>query len=446
MRWTLALKLSVLTAAAAACTTETVTLPLPATVDTCLNATSGQICTVAGNGRQGYDGGGHARLDSWLYWPNDIGLDAKDSLFILDWNNHMIRQVAADGNLKIVVGADEPGDGDAAKLDLTAAGADGTTVKLNHPSDLMFVTADSPIAKKGQMLIDAWHNHRFRTWDPTTGKVNVVCGLAPGFSGDGGPANKTTQFNQPSKVAMDKAGNTFIIDMRNWRIRRIDATTGIITTIAGVGLPGDSTVADAGPTAATTTTWLFFDPTEWTNPSNSGGGLAASDDGKTLYVADSENHRIRAIDLAATGTMTVTTIAGTGPNGCEAPDHSGAPCANNNNNHPKAGGFGGDGGPAKSALLNEPHDMAIGPDGRLYFADTGNHRIRAIDLKSGVIETVVGGGAAPTGNKSMAADKIGDGGAAKAASLNRPEGIAFDSKGNLYIADTYNHRIRKVMK
>ncbi len=420
--------------------------PSTATQDTCAGASSGTICTVAGNGTKGYDGGGNHRLDSWIYFPVDLAFDAKNTLYLLDWNNHRVRRVAADETLESVIGMDGTGDGDLKQLDLTSAGAPGDTVALNHPSDLLFAAIDSPVARQGDMLLDSWHNHRIRTWTPATGLVHVTCGITKeglnnsGFSGDGKPLGTATLLNQPSKLVQDKAGNTYIIDSRNWRVRKI-AADGMVSTVAGSGKPGP--VGDDGVVDAKKATFLFFAPAEWSNPENPGGGIAISEDGKTLYVADTENHRIRAVDLVA---GTVRTIAGSGPSGCVDIPNNATGCANDNINPPQKGDFAGDNGPATAARLNEPHDLAWGPDGRLYFADASNHRIRAIDLKTGILTTVVGSGKAPNGVKPFAVGDLGDGGPATSAALNHPQGLTFDQNGTLYIADTYNQRIRKVVK
>jgi sugar lactone lactonase YvrE len=141
------------------------------------------------------------------------------------------------------------------------------------------------------------------------------------------------------------------------------------------------------------------------------GGSITVDDAGRVYVADTYNNRIRRIDFTA---GTVTTIAGIG-----------------------VAGFSGDGGPATAAALNQPRDLELGPDGRLYIADTDNHRIRAVDLQTGLIATVAGNGQSGFS---------GDGGLATAATFARPFGVAFDRQGQMYVADTFNNRIRKVVR
>jgi sugar lactone lactonase YvrE len=144
------------------------------------------------------------------------------------------------------------------------------------------------------------------------------------------------------------------------------------------------------------------------NPNPPGGGLALDDQGR-LYIADTLNHRIRRVDFNAN---IITTVVG---NGTPA--------------------FAGDGGDPLLASLDTPLDLEFGPDGRLYIADTYNHAIRAVDFTTNVIETVAG-----NGTRGFS----GDGGAATDARLALPYGLDFDAIGNLYIADTYNHRIRRV--
>jgi NHL repeat-containing protein len=353
----------------------------------------GTICTWAGTGTPAYAGNGGPPEDASLYWPIDVSFTSDGRAYIVDWNNHSIRQVGLDNKVHTVIGGMVVGDGPmvgSTISDRVPPGAPGSEIALNHPTDVKEL-AD------GRLVVVCWHNHKLRHFDPTTGLVLVTCGAGNGFAGDGGPAAQAL-LNQPSKAAVDGAGNIFILDQRNQRIRKIDFN-GIISTVAGVGTAGMS--GDGGaPLSA-----QFHFPAG-PNPAP-GGGLAFDSQGR-LYVSDSINRRIRRIDFTAD---IIETIAGTDS------------------------GFAGDDGPAVNAKLAYPFDLAFGPDGRLYVADQQNHRVRAIDLTTGIITTVAGNG---TPGFS------GDGGSALDASLHDPSGVAFDASGHLYIADTYNNRIRRV--
>ena len=354
----------------------------------------GTICTWAGTGRAAYDGNGQPPEEASLYWPLDVTFTSDGRAYVLDWNNHAVRQIGLDGKVRTVVGGLIVGDGPviaSTPSDRIPPGSPGIEIALNHPTD----AKELP---DGKVLLVCWHNHKMRTYDPATGLVLVTCGAGAGFSGDGGDA-AAALVNQPSKAIVDPAGNIYLLDQRNQRIRKVDPS-GTITTVAGVGTAGFS--GDGGaPLAAE-----FHFPAG-ANPAP-GGGLALDSQGR-LYVSDSINHRIRRIDFAAN---TIVTIAGTG-----------------------TAGFAGDDGAAENAQLNFPFDLDFGPDGRLYVADQQNARVRAIDIITGTITTVAGNGTPGFG---------GDGGNALDAMLNLPSGVAFDSAGRLYITDTYNSRIRRV--
>ena len=225
-----------------------------------------------------------------------------------------------------------------------------------------------------------------------TGVITTVAGNGVnGFGGDGGPAIEAS-LDGPLGVAVDGQGNVFISDTRNHRVRRVDATTGIIDTVAGDGTAGLS--GDGGPAVQSQV--------------SSPAGLALDADG-ILYVADSGNHVVRRIVLA---TGVITTVAGSGEDGS-----------------------GGDGGPAFAAQLSSPQGVAVDGLGHLLIADTGNHRIRRVDATSGVIDTVAGAGAPGFG---------GDGGLATEAQLNNPVGLGLDERGRVYVADAGNARVRRM--
>ncbi|MCF6252838.1 MAG: hypothetical protein L3J75_16450, partial [Methylococcaceae bacterium] len=210
-----------------------------------------------------------------------------------------------------------------------------------------------------------------------------------GFSGDGGPA--TAAQLRPDGLALDASGNLFIADSFNNVIRRVDATTGIISTVAGTGVFGFS--GDGGPATAAQLNGL--------------NGIALDASGN-LFIAEF-NNRIRRVD-AATGI--ITTIAGTGVRG-----------------------FSGDGGLAIAAELNRPEGLALDASGNLFIADRSNHRIRRINVTTGIITTIAGSGGFGF---------IGDGRLATAARLSNPSDLALDASGNLFIADTGFNRIRRV--
>jgi DNA-binding beta-propeller fold protein YncE len=357
----------------------------------------GIVCTWAGTGDPAFTGDGQARTVTALFQPMDLAFSAADGrAYLADWQNHRVRRVNADDRVETVIGNDLIGDGPRDSGDLRPEGAPGWTVELNHPTGISFLPG-------GQVLLAAWHNHKIRQLDPSSGQVNVLVGAGPGMGpvGDGGPM-KMALLNQPKSVAADPAGNIFVTDSRNKRIRRIDAASGVIVTIAGSGMLGFS--GDGGrPLDAS-----FAMQEDNENP-EPGGGLAYDASEGAIYLADTYNNRIRKIDLAL---QVVTTVAGNGERG-----------------------FSGDGGPATAARLSRPRDVEIGPGGLLYLADTDNHRIRAVDRRTGVIRTVAG-----DGRQGFS----GEGEPATRASFYRPWGIALGPDGALYVADTRNNRIRRI--
>lgn len=363
----------------------------------------GSICTFAGNGGSAFSRDGTDRLQAALYWPFDIHfLDSGRRVF-LDWNNHLVREILPDDTLKTLVGTDFVGDGPADLSDLTPQGADPLTIDLNHPTDI-------EVFPNGDILFNAWHNHKLRVIDHETGRVRVLIGRGADFRGDGGPA-KDALLNQPPHGVFDANGNYFLIDQRNQRIRVIyefatRREEAIIDTILGNGTRGFN-----GDGLASEVIVNF--PTG-PNPEPSGG--ITIDGAGNIYFSDTLNHRVRRIQFCSSDFKcgVVTTVAGIG-----------------------SPGLSGDGGFAVEAQINYPQDLEIGPDGNLYIADTNNHVVRVVNLGTGTIDTVAG-----TGVKGYA----GDGGPVQQAQFNRPFGIAFDAAGDLYISDTFNGRIRKVKR
>lgn len=367
---------------------------------------SGTACVWAGTGERGFniENPNANRLQSKLYFPEDLTFGPDGRAYIVDWNNHRIRRVETDDSLRVVMGTDYEGDGPPEMEDrlplCNPTGALGTTVALNHMTDAEF-------GPDGKLYVAAWHNNKIRVFDPATNMVTSLAGDGYGFGGDGAAACKAI-FNQPKALAIAPDGTIYTIDQRNVRIRAIQpGTSPTISTVAGLG-----TVGNLGDGGLALDAQFGFETGTTPRPS---GSLVLS--GRLLYVADSLNNRIRRINL---DTGIVDCIAG------------GSAQA----------GYSGDGGPALQATFNFPMDMELGPDGRLYVADRYNHAVRAIDLTTGLIETVAGNGT----KCDVSSETCADGRPAREVQLNEPYGIAFDAPGNLYIADTNNNRILKVVR
>lgn len=360
---------------------------------------SGVACTFIGTGEEALGDDGLPARQTEVYWAMDLEFAPDGTPYFLDWNNHLVRRVNADGTVETVIG-DFVGDGPPDMSDLSPPGAPGLTVRLNHPTDLVF-------DDDGRLLLMAWHNHKIRVWDPETGLVTVMCGRGAAYAGDGSGDLSAVRFNQPKGLVRASDGTLYVLDQRNFLIRRI-APDGMVTTIAGMppepGLPPMPGFAgDGGPA---TSARLRFESGGNPQPS---GGIALDEARNVLYVADGLNYRIRAIDLAS---GTIDTVLGTGELG-----------------------YGGDGGPARAATISHVRDLELGPDGRLYFADTENHVIRAWDRDADVVSTVAG-----TGRQGMGAE----GRPATEIDLDRPMGIAFGPDGALYVADTQNSRFLRI--
>lgn len=378
------------------------------------------ITTVAGSGTSGYSGDNGLAINAQLFQPIGVAVDAAGNLYIADSVNQRIRKVSNGVITTLAGGGTQLGDNGLAtsaqlgvpygitldpagslyvagayidnfgrirkvsnRVSSTVAGG-GTQLGDSGPatkgqlSSPRAVTLDSV----GNLYVADYNNHRIRRI--FNGVITTVAGNGtPGYSGDNGSATDA-QLQYPHGVAVDSAGNLYIADNGNNRIRKV--SNGVITTLAGNGTAGFS--GDNGPAINAQMGPLL--------------GIAV-DFGGNVYVASGD--RVRKV---AGGV--ITTVAGNG-----------------------TPGFSGDNGPATSAQLAQPYGVTLDSSGTLYIADYNNNRIRKVS--NGVITTIAGNG---TFGFS------GDNGAANNAQLNIPEGVAVDAAGNLYIADYGNHRVRKV--
>jgi sugar lactone lactonase YvrE len=335
---------------------------------------TGLIRTVAGTGDSGWPDEGAGALAACLNEPKSLTLDAEGNLFIADSENHVVRKIDRKTNCIRTV---------AGRIQGVESGA-----KPVSPAPVAERVDDDPFAESGTV-----NSRAFTHQTDLSGTVRYVAtGAAPAkrFSGDGGPADQAL-LNFPTAVVVDRAGHLYIADTLNHRVRRVDATTGMITTVAGLGQPrcfGDGRLAvEAGL--------------------NEPAALAVSDDG-VLYIADQSNNRVRAVDLT---TGVICTVAGTG-----------------------TAAYNGDDVAAMETGLAGPSGLALASDGTLFIADSFNGRIRAVDPDTGFIRTVVGDGGE---YRYQGPDEP------PSSSLSRPSGIALDEQGNLFFTDSDNHLVRR---
>ena len=344
----------------------------------CQLASAQTINTIAGTGVGGYSGDGGQATAATFNHTEAVAVDAVGNVYIVDEWNHRIRKVTiSTGIISTIAGTGVYGyNGD---------GIAATTARLYYPIGLI-------LDATGNVYIADTYNHRIRKID-ITGMISTIAGTGvSGYNGDGIAATTAT-LNVPEGITVDAFGNVYIADIWNHRIRKIIASTGIISTIAGTGTAGYNGDGIAATAAQLNYPYgVALDPTD------------------NVYVADESNHRIRKIDIS---TGIINTIAGTG-----------------------TAGYNGDGIAATVADLNFPEAVVYDAAGNIYIPDAWNYRVRKITVSTGIINTIAG-----TGVYGFS----GDGGAATAATLDYPGSVAIDTAScNMYIADENNNCIRVV--
>lgn len=333
-----------------------------------------ELATVAGNGSDQTSGDGGQATDAGLVGPFGVTVGPDGALYICETEGYRIRRLDREtAVITTIAGTGQPGS--------TGDGGPATNAQIHEPYEIRFDGA-------GNLFFVDRLGHCVRKIDRGTGVITTVAGNGKGgFSGDGGPATKA-QLHEPHSIILDENDGLFICDIRNHRIRRVDLKTGIITTFAGTG--DREPTPDGAPIAGT--------------PLNGPRALAVESE-NSLILALREGNAIYRMNLEK---GTFQHLAGTGKSG-----------------------YAGDGGDARKATLAGPKGVAVDKNG-IYFADTESHTIRVINLRTGVISTLIGDG------------ERGDGpdGDPTKCRLDRPHGIEVTADGWVYVGDTNNHRVR----
>lgn len=366
--------------------------------------TFGNISTIAGPGEGGGCtgqtdslGDGCPALDASLY-PQGIAMDSGGNLFIADEGNQRVRRI--DAKTSIITTVAGGGNGCPSETDSLGDGCVATMAILNSPTN---VAVDSA----GNLFFPDPNNNRVRRVDAATQIITTFAGGGSGCPGQTDSLGDGCQatagiLSSPLGVALDSASNVMVTDFYHALIRRIDAKTNIITTFAGggSGCPGE-TDTDGDGCAATSAFFYYPRTPSFTNAGD-------------VLVTDTQHFRVRSVNAE---TLVITTVAGNGWQG-----------------------YSGDNGPATDASLFFPRGMALDSSGALLIGDFGNERVRRLDFTSGVITTIAGGGTGCPGQT----DSLGDGCPATSGVMSAAAGIVRDSAGDLFVADVFNNRIRRV--
>ncbi len=331
------------------------------------------IITLAGNGTGFHSGDGGPATAAGIFGPGGLAFDAAGNTYVAEYYGNTIRKIAPSGIITTVVGTGIPG--------YSGDGGPASAAQINAPTKIY-------LDATGNLFIADNFNNCIRKVS-VLGIISTFAGTGiPGYSGDGGSATDATLYH-PISIVQGPSGNFYISDYANYVIRCV-SPAGIISTVAGNGIPGYS--GDGGPATDASIHFTF--------------GIAFDAAGN-MYLGDGNNNCIRKVSPSGI----ITTFAGTG-----------------------IAGYGGDGGPASAALMNNAVDIAIDSSGNFYIDDQLNYRIRKIDA-SGTITTVVGNGSAGFG---------GDGGPATTAMINQSNELTFNKSWRLVFTDNNNNRVREI--
>jgi streptogramin lyase len=357
------------------------------------DAETGMITTVAGNSPSGYAGDGGPARDAYMNEPRMQTFDGPGTMYVVDTFNQVIRRIGRDGIITTIAGKAGgyvPRKDSDCKENFSGEGVPAREATMSCPHS-------AAVAANGDLYIADSANHVIRKVDHDSGIITSAVGEGGqnGDDGDGGPAS-AAHIDGPKGIVFDASWNLLIADSGNAKIRRVDAATGVITTMAGTGRSGLG--GDGGPAT----------DAELDEPRT----LAVAPDG-SIYFTEPKANKVRRIDPEGI----ITTFAGTG----------------------KAG-FSGDGGPANKAQLNFNRGVNVDGAGTVWIADSLNQRIRKVG-PDGIITTAAGNGKACYYSSH---NTCGDGGPATAAGFATPRAMEFDDAGNLFVCDTFNERIRRI--
>jgi len=336
------------------------------------------VSTFAGTGKQGFSGDGGPATEAQIDNPFGVIRGPDGAIWFCEYTGQRIRRVAADGTISTIAGTGAKG--------YTGDGGPALEATFNLPHEIRFDA-------KGDLYIVDMTNHAVRKIDMKTGIITTVAGNGtPGYSGDGGPATKA-QLAQPHSIQFGPDGHLYICDIKNHVIRRLDLSTGIITTVAGTGQPGPT--PDGSPVVGT--------------PLKGPRSMDFDAEGH-LWLATREGNQVFKLDLKGNK---IHHIAGTGKKGLT-----------------------GNGGPAKECTLSGPKGLALDAEGNVWLADCESHTIRVIYAKTGIIELIAG-----TGEKGDGPD-----GDPLKCKMARPHGVFADKDGTVYVGDSEAHRVRLLRK